>query len=75
MIMKPITLSINEVHTLTKGKSDIYFYESDSCFITTKQELLKCDLSESDKSVISQFSDNEKIKIKNVQLGIFTIEL
>lgn len=75
-MLMPINLSVEDLDIATNGKAYHFYDKKESMFLTSKHLLLKCkNLSDNDKKTISQLPDTGLIKMKTVDVGVFTVEL
>jgi|AntAceMinimDraft_18_1070375.scaffolds.fasta_scaffold170945_2 hypothetical protein len=74
MQISPLTLTLEDVAKIVPNPGDIY-YRSGAIFITTKQKLLKCNLTPSQKASVMAFPEVGGIKMRTTEVGTFNIDL
>jgi len=75
-MFRPINLNLEDVVKLVGNvRSEEFFYEEDAQMTVTRERLLECDLSDSDKDVLNNIPPNTILRVKNIDMGTFAIQL
>ena len=75
-MFRPINLNLEDVVKLVgKEKSEEFFYE-EKCQIAVKREqLMVCNLTKSDREVLEDIPPNTVLRLENIDMGTFAIQL
>ena len=71
-MIAPLSLSLEDVGKITEDPGAVY-YKRGAIFLTTKKQLLQCDLDENQKATVMNFPDY--VKLRTVEMGTFTLDL
>ncbi len=74
-MLRPIQISFEDFAKLIDSEdAAVTYYQAGTKFQTTKEKLLKSNITKADKAVIAQFPNNIPIKMKNIEIGVFTFD-
>ena len=75
-MFRPINLILEDVVKLVgKDRSEEFFYEEKTEMTVTRERLMECKLSDSDKDVLNDIPPKTVLRVQNIEMGTFAIQL